>query len=100
MSQTMHPAAKLQFEKVAQEYTLWRSVSERERSPAPVWWWQPAMQAADQSEEMPALICHRLELPAGSTYADGANALKAPILQQTSQPWPDEFPRKISPADG
>lgn len=95
----MHPAAKLQFERVAREYTRWRSVPENERSPAPAWWWQPAMQVADQTEEMPALLCYRLELPEGSTFADGARTIMAPIITQTSQPWPDEFPRKIERAE-
>lgn len=95
----MHPAAKLQFERVAREYTRWRSVPENERSPAPAWWWQPAMQVADQTEEMPALLCYRLELPVGSTFADGARTIMAPIITQTSQPWPDEFPRKIERAE-
>lgn len=95
----MHPAAKLQFERVAREYTQWRSVPENERSPAPAWWWQPAMQVADQSEEMPALLCYRLELPEGSTYSAGAAVLMAPIAKQTSLPWPDEFPRKHKRTD-
>jgi hypothetical protein len=36
----MHPAAKLQFERVVRKYSQWRSVPEEERSPAPAWWWQ------------------------------------------------------------
>jgi hypothetical protein len=91
----MHPAAKLQFERVVREYSLWRSVPEEERSPAPAWWWQPAFQVLGQSEEMPVLSCHRLELPAGSTYDAGAAVLMAPIVLQTFQPWPDEFPSKL-----
>jgi hypothetical protein len=90
----MHPAAKLQFERVTREYSLWRSVPEDERSPAPAWWWQPALQVAQQLEKMPALSCDQLGLPEGSTYAAGASVLMAPIVKQTSQPWPDEFPRK------
>jgi hypothetical protein len=90
----MHPAAKLQFERVAREYSLWRSVPEGERSAAPAWWWQPAFQVAEQLEEMPALLCYQIELPVGSTYAAGAAVFIAPIVEQTSQPWPDEFPRK------
>ena len=90
----MHPAAKLQFEKIAREYSQWRSVPDAERSSAPAWWWSPAMQVVDQHEEMPAPISRLLELPKGSTYAKGARKLMAPIITQTSQPWPDEFPRK------
>lgn len=91
----MHPAAKLQFEKIVREYSQWRSVTEDERSPARAWWWQPALQVAHELDEMPALSCYRLELPEGSAYAAGATALMAPIVRQTSQPWPDEFPRKF-----
>ena len=95
----MHPAAKLQFEKIAQEYTRWRSVPEHERSPAPAWWWGPAMQVTDQHETMTALLCHRLELPEGLPYSAGANVIMAPIVTQTSLPWPDEFPRKRQRSD-
>jgi hypothetical protein len=92
----MHPAAKLQFERIVSEYSQWRSVPEDERSAAPAWWWQPAIQVVAQHEEMPVLSCYRLELPEGSTYAAGAAVLMAPIVRQTSLPWPDEFPRKLN----
>jgi hypothetical protein len=94
----MHPAAKLQFERAVVEFALWRTVAEDERSPAPAWWWQPALQVAEHPEEMPALSCDRLELPKGATYAAGAKVLMAPIITQTSQPWADEFPRKLKSA--
>jgi hypothetical protein len=32
----------------------------------------------------------------GSTYAAGAAVLMATLADQTSLPWPDEFPRKIT----
>ena len=35
----MHPAARLQFERMIGEYGRWRAVPEKERSPAPAWWW-------------------------------------------------------------
>ena len=73
-----------------------RSVPEDERLAAPAWWWQPAIQVVAQHEEMPVLSCYRLELPEGSTYAAGAAVLMAPIVRQTSLPWPDEFPRKLN----
>lgn len=94
----MHPAARLQFERALSEFALWRTVPEQERSPAPAWWWQPALQVAGHPEQMPALSCDLLELPAGSTYAAGAAVLMAPIISQTSQPWADEFPRKFKTA--
>jgi hypothetical protein len=65
----MHPAAKLQFERTAGEFSQWQPVPEEDRSPAPAWWWQPAIDAVSQQEEMGALVCYRLQLPVGSTYA-------------------------------
>jgi hypothetical protein len=90
----MHPAAKFQFERVAREFSRWHAVPEEERSPAPAWWWHPAFEVARQQEEMPPLWCGRLELPLSSTYAAGAAVLMATLADQTSLPWPDEFPRK------
>ena len=40
----MHPAAKLQFERMIGEFVRWRGVPEDTRSPAPAWWWGPAME--------------------------------------------------------
>jgi hypothetical protein len=91
----MHPAAKFQFERTAREFSQWRAVPEEDRSPAPAWWWQPAIEVVAQHEEMGALLCYRLQLPVGSTYAAGAAVLMATLADQTSLPWPDEFPRKI-----
>jgi hypothetical protein len=95
----MHPAAKIQFEHAVSEFSQWRAIPEEERSPAPAWWWQPAFEVAAQQEEMPPLSCDRLELPLASTYAAGAAALMATLADQTSLPWPDEFPRKIERAE-
>jgi hypothetical protein len=72
----------------------WQAVPEEDRSPAQAWWWQPAIVVSLQ-EEMPPLICHRLELRVGSSYAAGAPVLMATLADQMSFPWPDEFPRKI-----
>jgi hypothetical protein len=75
----MHPADKLQFERVAREYSQWRSVPEEERSPAPAWWWQPAIQVLSQDEEMPALSCYQarascwIEVLCGRRCAHGAD---------------------------
>ena len=90
----MHPAAKLQFERTAREFSDWRSVPEEDRSAAPAWWWQSAIEVVAQREELPVLICYRLEIPVGSTYAAGASVLMAALAAQTSLPWPNEFPRK------
>ena len=80
---------------VLQEAPRGPLTSHRARSSLCLAPWQPAIQVADQYEEMPAPLCYRLELPEGSSFADGARTLMAPIITQTSQPWPDEFPRKI-----
>jgi hypothetical protein len=95
----MHQAARFQFERTAREFAQWRSVPESERSPAPGWRWQPAFEVREQKEEMIPLLCHRLELPLGSTYAAGAAVLMATLAGQKSLPWPDEFPRKIARGD-
>ena len=34
----MHPAAKVQFDRVVREFAQWRAVPADERSPAPAWW--------------------------------------------------------------
>jgi hypothetical protein len=46
-------------------------------------------------EEMEALLCYRIELPVGSTYAASAAVPMATLAGQTSLPWPYGFPRKI-----
>ena len=93
----MHPVAKFQFERAAREYSQWCAVPEKERSSAPAWWWQPACEVSAQEDA--ALSCYRLELPLSSTYAAGAAVLMATLADQTSLPWPDEFPRKIERAE-
>jgi hypothetical protein len=90
----MHPAAEPQFSRAVREYARWRAVPEAERSPAPAWWWQPAFEVREQQELMSPIWCNHLELPTGSTYAAGAAVLMAALADQTSLPWPDEFPRK------
>jgi hypothetical protein len=91
----MHLAKIFQFDRVAREFSQWRAITEKDRSLAPAWWWQPAFEAAGQHKEMPPLICQRLELPVSSTYAAGADVLIATLADQTSLTWPDEFPRKF-----
>jgi hypothetical protein len=90
----MHPAARLQFERVAREYSRWRAIPEDERSLAPAWWWQPALQVAQESEEMSPLLCAMLERPPATTYAQGAKLLMATLVDQTAPTHPDDFPRK------
>jgi hypothetical protein len=90
----MNPAATFQFERATREFSRWRAVPEDERSPAPAWWWQPAFEMRGQQQTMAPQWCQRLELPPASSYAAGAAVLMAAIADQTSLPWPDEFPRK------
>jgi hypothetical protein len=91
----MHQALIFQIDRTAREYSQWRAIPVEQRSPAPAWWWQPAIEAASRQELMAEQTCTRLELPIGSTYAAGAAVLMAALADQTSLPWPDEFPRKI-----
>jgi hypothetical protein len=95
----MHPAAKFQFDRAAREFERWRSVPKEDRSPAPAWWWQTAFEVREQQEEMAPLECHHLELPLSSIYAAGAAVLMEALADQTSLPWPDEFPRKLARRD-
>ena len=90
----MHPIATFQFERIVGEYARWRDVTEEERSPAPAWWWSPALALREETAPMPTEMARTLGLPAGS-YADGARIFLAEIAGQTSQPWPDEFPEKF-----
>jgi hypothetical protein len=77
------------------EYSRWRAVPEDQRSPASAWWWQPAFEVREQLEEMSPILCHQLEIPVGSPYAAGSAVLLGALADQTSLPWPDEFPFKI-----
>ena len=88
----MHQAANVQFERAVREFAQWRAVPEHERSPAPAWWWGPAFEVRGVQQQMPADWCARLELPDGAPYADGAEVFLKSLADQTSLPWPDDFP--------
>lgn len=88
----MHPGANLQFERAVREFARWRAVPEQDRSPAPAWWWGPAFEVRGQPQPMPPDWCMRLELPDGSTLADGAEVFLRSLADQTSLPWPSDFP--------
>src|SRR5512139_3233286 len=90
----MHQAARLQFEQVMDEFAQWRAVPEGERSPAPAWWWGPAMAAFDAPEPMPNVWCGNLGLREDASVAEGARTILALFADQTSLPWPYDFPRK------
>jgi hypothetical protein len=74
----MHRATNVQFERAVAEYVRWRAVAEDDRSPAPAWWWGPAFEVRELEQPMPAEWCVALQLPDGSSFADGAGVfLKA-----------------------
>jgi hypothetical protein len=90
----MHQAANLQFERAVDEYVRWRAVPEQARSPAPAWWWGPAFEVLGVQRPMPAEWCSSLELPDSATYDDGATVFLDLLADQTSLPWPGDFPGK------
>jgi hypothetical protein len=93
----MHPAAKFQFERAVQEFARWRGVESEARSPAPAWWWDPALATLQGLEPMPAEWSQILGLPSASSYATGAQIFLNALADQTLLPWPDDFPRKFVP---
>jgi hypothetical protein len=95
----MHPAAQLQFERLVGEYARWRAVPEAERSPAPAWWWGPAIELRNAPESLPAEWCAELSLPSHATYAAAAELLLKAFAGQTSLPWPYDFPCKTEIPD-
>jgi hypothetical protein len=95
----MHPAARLQFERLISEYARWRAVPEAERSPAPAWWWGPAVALRDAPQALPAEWCAELGLPEQATYAAGAEIFLKALAGQTSVSWPYDFPRKTEVPD-
>lgn len=88
----MHQAADVAFERAVREYVRWRAVPEQARSPAPAWWWGTAFEVRDMRQPMPQAWCASLELPDGATFADGAQVFLASLADQTSLPWPGDFP--------
>ena len=92
----MHRAANVQFERAVDEFVRWRAVPEDERSPAPAWWWGPAFEVLGVQQPMPADCCASLELPESATYADGAAVFLGLLAEQTSLPWPGDFPGKAT----
>jgi hypothetical protein len=53
----------------------------------------------DLRQKMPAEQCTSLELPDGSSYTDGADVFLKSLADQTSLPWPDDFPGKARDPD-
>jgi hypothetical protein len=88
----MHQAANVQFERAVLEFVRWREVPEPSRSPAPAWWWGTAFELREVRRPMPDSWCACLELPDRATYADGAEVFLRCLADQTSLPWPGDFP--------
>lgn len=95
----MHPAASLQFERVVDEYAKWRAIAEKERPPAPAWWWGPALDVREFSAALSPSSCRRLGLPSGATYADAAQMLLGSLAGQITVSWPYDFSRKVMSTD-
>ena len=95
----MHPAAKLQFERIVDEFVRWRAIAEDERPPAPAWWWGPAFELRGIALKLPPGWAGRLGLAEGATYAAGAGVLIESLSGQTELPWPYDFSRKVSSTD-
>jgi hypothetical protein len=95
----MHPAAKLQFERVVDEYAKWRAIAEAERPPAPGWWWGPALDVREFAVALTPSSCRRLGLQAGATYVDATRMLLQLLASQTDVPWPYDFSRKVISSD-
>jgi hypothetical protein len=93
----MHPAARFGFERAVREFARWRAIESAERSPAPAWWWDPALAALGQTEPMPLEWSQILGLPGASSCAAGAQVFLDALAKQTSLPWPDDFPRRFGP---
>ena len=90
----MHQATRLQFERIVDEFVRWREIPEEERSPAPAWWWGPALEALGLQHRLPAEWRTGLGLPDGATCADGAA-----IFQITCRPGLAAVDRRVPAQD-
>ncbi len=93
----MNLALKIPFARAVQEYALWRSIPDDERSGAPAWWWDTAMALIDTTEAMAASDCTTLQLRAGSSYSAAATLLMESMNGQDFLVYPENFPRKPKP---
>jgi hypothetical protein len=95
----MHPAARLQFERMIDEYIRWRAVPEADRSPAPAWWWGPAIGVRSAYQSLSPDYCVKLGLPEQASYAAATEIFLKAFAGQTSVPWPFDFPGRTRAPD-
>jgi hypothetical protein len=95
----MHQAARLEFERVMDEFVRWHVVPAHERSPAPAWWWGPAMALVDDQGALSEAWCRALNLSEGASFAEGARTILALFVEQTSLTGPQDFPSKAEGSD-
>lgn len=86
------PALKFEFERNVRDYARWHAVPAGDRSPAPGWWWGPALAARGIHEPLPEAWAPMLGLPASASYADAAARFMDAMADQIYQPWPSDFP--------
>ncbi|OPF92377.1 hypothetical protein [Rhodopseudomonas palustris] len=92
----MHPAQHIEFNRLAQEMAAWRAVPADDRSPAPGWWWGPAMALRHAKQPLSPEDCRRFGLPLGASFADAGNKVMAFLAAQRSLTRPSEFPKHRS----
>ena len=90
----MPSAARLQFDRLIAEYQRWISVAEADRSPAPGWWWGPAMALRGMPGDLPGDFAQRLGLPDGASHAQAAQLFLDALAGQSVLTWPEEVPRR------
>lgn len=95
----MQAAQLFQFERAVREYAVWLAVPQHERSPAPAWWWATALALRNDPQILPAELATPLNAAPTATCGDAAQMMLDAFAGQTSQPWPDEFPRRYQPAN-
>jgi hypothetical protein len=95
----MHPARKLQFERIVVEFARWRALPESKRPAAPAWWWGPALELRDVDTKLPRSWSIQLGLGDDASYAAGAHVLMRSLAGQTHLPWPYDFSRMIPSTD-
>ena len=88
----MHPAATAQFDRLVTEYQSWLMVPENDRSPAPGWWWGPAIAWRTMPGDLPDGYAQRLGLRDGAGHADAAQLFLDALAGQIHLAWPEQFP--------